>query len=128
MFFDQLKRACSERGTTPTAVVRKLGISSGQVTAWKKGTVPKMNTIESLSTELDVPVSFFFGAELPESLPEDEAELLDIYRQLTKSGKRQLIGKAYELLDAQTTPKAGEELSPPDIDLVSAVLDRGIKK
>ncbi len=58
----------------------------------------------------------------------DEQELITAYRQLSKSGRRQLMGKAYELLDGQAAPKSGNEVSPPDIDLVSTVLDRGIKK
>ena len=128
MFFDQLKKICSERGTSPTAVVKSVGLSSGKVTAWKNGSIPKMNIIQLLADRLEVPVAYFFGSDIPQPLPEDEDELLSIYRRLGKSGQRQLIGKAYELMDGQTAPKSGNEVSPPDIDLVSTVLDRGIKK
>lgn len=60
-------------------------------------------------------------------LTDDEIELLEAYRQLGKSKKRQLLGKAYELLDSQSIPQ-GDKVAPPDVDLVTSVLDRGVKK
>ncbi len=128
MFFDQLKKACGAQNTTPTAIVRKLGLSSGQVTAWKNGTIPKISTVEMLANELNVPIAFFFGVEQPEPLPDDELELIDVYRQLSRSGKRQLLGKAYELLDTQPQQRPGEEVSPPNVSVVTAVHNSGIKK
>lgn len=60
-------------------------------------------------------------------LTDDEIELLEAYRQLSKSKKRQLLGKTYELLDRQSVPQ-GDEVAPPDVDLVTSVLDGRIKK
>ena len=133
MFFDYFREICTKQNTTPTAVVKKLGLSTGKVTAWKNGSIPKNETLQALANALNVPVCALFGGALPgdrkaAALPEDEAELLDIYRQLGKSGKRQLIGKAYELLDAQTSQHSGEEITPPDISVVTAVHNSGIKK
>ncbi len=126
MYYERLNEICKQHGTTPTALLKKLGLSTSKVTAWKNGSLPKMDTMQLISKELKVPISTFFDEDVPEPLPEDAAELLDIYRQLGKSGKRQLIGKAYELLDSQQTPPSGDEISPPNINLVSTVLDRGI--
>ena len=60
-------------------------------------------------------------------LTDDEIELLEAYRQLSKSKKRQLLGKTYELLDRQSVPQ-GDEVAPPDVERVAPVLDRRIKK
>ena len=130
MFFEQLKLICAMRGTTPTSVVRKIGLSSGNVTSWKNGASPKRDILEKLAKELDVPVSAFFGEDVPNmaQLQSDEEELLDVYRQLGKSGKRQLMGKAYELLDGQSTVPTGEEVAPPDVDMVAPIMARGLKK
>ena len=129
MFFDQLKKICSERGTSPTAVVKSVGLSSGKVTAWKNGSIPKMNIIQLLADRLEVPVAYFFGSDIPQPLPEDEDELLSIYRRLGKSGQRQLIGKAHELLDNQVGANPGEEpISPPNIDLATSILHTRVKK
>lgn len=130
MFFEQLKLICSLRGTTPTSVVRKIGLSSGNVTSWKNGASPKTDVLEKLAQELNVPVSAFFDSNAPsqQQLQPDEAELLEVYQKLTKSGKRQLMGRAYELLDGQTAPQAEAGTTPPDIDMVAPIMERGLKK
>lgn len=130
MFFEQFKLICSMRGTTPTSVIRKIGLSSGNVTSWKNGASPKKDVIEKLAQELNVPVSAFFEGGLP-SLPQlqpDEAELLEVYRKLGQSGKRRLMGKAYELLDGQSATQPGNEITPPDLDMVTPIMDRRVKK
>lgn len=58
----------------------------------------------------------------------DSMELLESYKQLSKSKKRQALGKVYELLDSQSISQSGEEVAPPDVDLVTSVLDGRIKK
>lgn len=131
MFFEQLKRLCALKGTTPTALVKRLGLSPSNVTTWKNGTSPKLDVLEKLAAGLDVPVNAFLGADVqPEpALQPDEEELLETYRQLGKSGKRQLIGKAYELLDAQSAHPSGDRVTPPNIDMVTPVMDgRMVKK
>ena len=59
---------------------------------------------------------------------EDIEELVGVFKRLNFSSKRQLIGKAYELLDAQSRQCPGEEVTPPDISVVTAVHNSGIKK
>ena len=130
VFFEQLKRLCALNGTTPTSVVKRIGLSSSNVTSWKNGASPKKDVIEKLAQELNVPVSAFFEGGLP-SLPQlqpDEAELLEVYRKLGQSGKRRLMGKAYELLDGQSATQPGNEITPPDLDMVTPIMDRRVKK
>lgn len=133
MFFDHLKQLCADRGTTPTALARKVGISTSNVTSWKNGASPKLDMVERLADALQVPVSALCESQ-PEptspapSFSAEEMELVEVYRKLDNSGQRRLFGKAYELLDAQEAPKAGEELSPPDISVATAVHNSGIKK
>ena len=128
MYYERLTEICRQNGTTPTALLKKLGLSTSKVTAWKNGSIPKADVIKRISDELGVPVSAFFDDGVASTLPDDELELIEIYRQLAKSGKRQLIGKAYELLDSQNNPQVSAEATPPDIDMVAPVLDRRIKK
>ncbi|MDD6642722.1 MAG: helix-turn-helix transcriptional regulator [Firmicutes bacterium] len=130
MFFEQLKRICALNGTTPTSIVKKLGLSSSNVTSWKNGASPKTDVLEKLAQELNVPVSAFFDSNAPsqQQLQPDEAELLEVYQKLAKSGKRQLMGRAYELLDGQAAPQAEAGTTPPDIDMVAPIMERGLKK
>lgn len=134
MFFEQLKLLCAEKGTTPTALVKKVGFSSATVTSWKNGASPKLDMVEQLADALQVPVTAFFGdrrqieAEAP-IFSAEEIELIDVYRKLDKPGQRRLFGKAYELLDSQNGMNTGDEaISPPNIDLVASLSDSRVKK
>lgn len=57
MFYDRLKRLCEEKGTSPSAVAAAAGMSKANVTGWKNGASPKLDTIISLAKELGAPVA-----------------------------------------------------------------------
>ncbi len=54
MFFDNLKEACFKKGTSPTALLKSLGMSTSSVTSWKKGVTPSIGTVYRLAEYLDV--------------------------------------------------------------------------
>lgn len=130
MYYERLVEICRQHGTTPSALLKKIGLSTSKVTAWKNGSSPKTDVIEKIAQELNVPVSAFFDSNAPsqQQLQPDEAELLEVYQKLAKSGKRQLMGRAYELLDGQAAPQAEAGTTPPDIDMVAPIMERGLKK
>ena len=66
-FWNAFKSLCDERGTTPNAVGRELGLSSGSLTSWKNGRKPKMETIGRLAAYFNVPLSVFFGVPAEET-------------------------------------------------------------
>lgn len=69
------------------------------------------------------------GERISTPLAENESELLEVYKKLNKSRQKQLIGKAYELLDAQEGANTGDEaISPPNVDLVATLSDNRVKK
>jgi len=57
-FFERFYELCKERGETPNSVARKIGGSSGSVTAWKKGTVPRGVTLTKLADYFNVSVDY----------------------------------------------------------------------
>ena len=61
MFFEQLKIRCKEVGTSPTALIIKVGLSRGNLTNWKNGTVPSGKILSELATELDCSVDYLLG-------------------------------------------------------------------
>lgn len=130
MYYERLVEICRQHGTTPSALLKKIGLSTSKVTAWKNGSSPKTDVIEKIAQELNVPVSAFFDSNAPsqQQLQPDEAELLEVYQKLAKSGKRQLMGRAYELLDGQAAPQAEAGTTPPNIDMVAPIMERGLKK
>ena len=54
MFYDRLKQVCAEKGTTVTALIKELNMSSGNVGKWKAGGKPRAETIKLLADKLGV--------------------------------------------------------------------------
>ena len=63
MDFNNFKVACAAKGTSPTALVTKLGLSSGNVTSWKKGGNPSIEILTKIADELDVTTDYLLGSE-----------------------------------------------------------------
>ena len=61
MFYENFKRLCSERGTTPTAVAKAMGISTSMTANWKKGGVPRADTLQKVADHFGVSVSYLLG-------------------------------------------------------------------
>ena len=61
MFYENFKRLCSERGTTPTAVAKAMGISTSMTANWKKGGVPRADTLQKVADYFGVSVSYLLG-------------------------------------------------------------------
>lgn len=64
VFWERFTAACAAKNTSPSAVVKALGLSSGSPTAWKRGTAPSMVTIARIAQLLEYPMDWFYG--LPE--------------------------------------------------------------
>lgn len=63
LFRENLNRICREKGTTLTAMVKSLGISSSKVTAINKGSIPSEDMLLAFAKALDCSVMDFFEDE-----------------------------------------------------------------
>ena len=63
MFWDNFLSLCSRDGLSPNAVAAELGKSSGSVTAWKNGTVPRETTLRKIADYFGVSVDLLIGRE-----------------------------------------------------------------
>lgn len=61
MFYENFKRLCSERGTTPTAVAKAMGISTSMTANWKRGGVPRSDTLQKVADYFGVSTSYLLG-------------------------------------------------------------------
>lgn len=61
MFWKKFERICNERGESPNGVAKKLNISSGSVTWWKKGKIPHNATLKRLADYFGISVGYFTG-------------------------------------------------------------------
>lgn len=56
IFWRNYKRLCEDFGSNPTAVARELGISSGTVTGWKSGRMPRIYALQRIAERFSVAV------------------------------------------------------------------------
>lgn len=54
MFYENLKRACEKRHTSPTAVAQAIEMSKSNVTEWKNGKSPRLDTVYKIAEHLNV--------------------------------------------------------------------------
>lgn len=101
IFAENFKRICKHRGTTPTAIMKKWGMSTSKVSAWYKGSLPKEEMLVLLAKELKCTVKDFFADEedivsAAKPTNEDERDLLHIYRGLSGRDKHKFMVMAYK--------------------------------
>ena len=105
-FAENLKRICDERGTTPTALCKELGLSTSKVSAWYGGSLPKQDVMVTLAKKLDCSVmDFLYDGEdgeqilievMPARKDEDLADILRIYAALSRRDKHDFMSMVYE--------------------------------
>lgn len=97
-FKTNFHRICSERGTSPTALCKRMGLSTSKVNLWNNGSLPKQEMLVRLAKELDCSVmDFFSDEEAPHAvLDSDEREIISIYRKLNRRLKHEMIAATYE--------------------------------
>lgn len=88
MFWENYYNLCKRRATTPNKIAEILGISSGTVTAWKKGSPPNSERLVAIADYFGVSTDYLLGRSGTDpELPEDEIILLSNYRKSTEEGK-----------------------------------------
>lgn len=57
MFYENLKALCKAKGTTLSKVMQEIGLSSGNLSKWKSGGMPRSDTLSKIADCLDVSVN-----------------------------------------------------------------------
>lgn len=107
MFWSVFVGLCAKREVSPNAVAKALGLSSGSVTLWKNGAVPRSTTIRKIADYFGVsPESFLAEADDPaikkapginaEGLSVARKALLDAVDGLTDEQCEKLLGIVLE--------------------------------
>lgn len=63
MFYDIVNNLCKKRKTTITRMAEEIGLSNAAPTSWRKGSVPKLSTVQKISAYFDVSVEYLLGTE-----------------------------------------------------------------
>jgi transcriptional regulator with XRE-family HTH domain len=72
-FWTAFKELCDQNGTSPNAVAKELGLSSGSITAWKNGRTPQFTTIGRIAARFGVGMERFYGLAETEKAPAEPA-------------------------------------------------------
>lgn len=80
MFWTKFSELCHSRGEAPNAVAAKVGVkSTGTVSGWKKGAMPRDGVLSAIAAYFDVPVLYF--SEENEKPAPDGNELTEAQRE-----------------------------------------------
>ena len=109
IFFDQLKKICLDRGTTPTALCKALGLSTALPTNWKNGREPNSSTLQRIADYFGVSTDYLLGKEdtpsrVDVTFTPKEAELVRRMQDLDDDQAQQLL-EYMEFLIAQRKKK-----------------------
>ena len=114
MWYEQFDRLCNENATTPTAFVTNiLGLSSSKVTAWKQGSIPKIEILQQIATYFNVTVGQLFDGKekSPKSdLSDLELEALKKFKQLSDVDKGRILDRMETILESYS-PEQKENVS-----------------
>lgn len=103
-FWMNFDRICRERGTTPTTVVKALGLSTSKLSLWKGGSLPKQDVLVALAKYLDCQVMDFFAEDesVHEPTDDDESDILRIYRMMPREEKHKFMARMYAYYEELT--------------------------
>lgn len=60
MFYEQFVKLCEKNGEKPSPVLKKLGLSTGNITKWSRGASVNSDILTKLSEYFKVPIDYFF--------------------------------------------------------------------
>lgn len=112
-FYKNFVDLCKQRGVSPSAVAKEIGLNNSSVTYWKKGSEPKTSTIEKLADYFNVSPTYFLGLEqrLEENLPDVKerqdvsGEIWDLYKNFSDLGLSERLHSAYRNLSRHAQEK-----------------------
>lgn len=110
VFFDIYKKLCEENGESPYNLPVNLGImkKNSGVAQWKKGSVPRNDTLQILADHFSVSVAYLMGLENKETpRPETEAiseerrALNEMVDKMSKAELLLLIERAERIIESR---------------------------
>lgn len=116
MFWKNFVSLCNKNRTTPTTVVKALGISGGSVTKWKNGSAPRDTTLQSIAEYFGVSPDYF--TEDTKKSPDSENQGIEVSSDVAKHMER--IMK--ELEQEEALMFDGEPLDEESLELIRASL------
>ena len=61
MFYDIFIKLCKERSVSASFVMKEIGLNKSNATFWKRGSIPKGDTLQKLAQYFNVSVDYLLG-------------------------------------------------------------------
>lgn len=81
MFYDRFIELCNQKNIKPTPLVVGMGLSSSNVSQWKKGSTPRPEVLAKLADYFGVSVEYLLTGEQKEKPAHNVDELSDLKKQ-----------------------------------------------
>ncbi|USF26947.1 hypothetical protein N510_001880 [Firmicutes bacterium ASF500] len=115
MFYDRFVELCKAKGMSPAAVAREIGLSNSSTTTWKRGSLPKGDTLQKVADYFGVSVDYLIGKETEKTIGFLISSNIKLFRE--KLGVSQKILAEYigvpveriqDIEDGKALPTIGE--------------------
>lgn len=120
MFYNRFMEICREYGDKPTPVLKKLGISPGNLKRWEGGASITAETLEKVSNYFGVPVDYFFLKDEEKVFTEVQQSEMAIKDD--KNSIRQIYNIARIHPDYIASVLSGRELMESELERVANYL------
>ena len=113
--YTQFKKACRERGTTISTVLKACGRSDGNTGAWKKGTYPRLDIAMDIAEYLGMSLDELCYSDSSHTviLDDNQREWLSIIKRIPED-KQQLCKdfiQTHAAAPVKYDPELGEKIS-----------------
>ena len=112
MFKKNFENICSQRGVSPTSVLRSIGISTSTYSLWTDSSIPRNTTLLKIANNLNVTVEDLLKEESPTPAPtekekdaalagdvdEKRSYLIKLYQSCDEEGRDRLLRQAEQIL------------------------------
>lgn len=98
-FYERYEILCKDAGGTPNGIAKQLGLPSASVTQWKRGTTPRVNTIEKIASFFDVSIDYLQGIsdeKKPAPKGNEREDYIDIIKHMSREELLEFISLAAE--------------------------------
>ncbi len=83
MFYETFQALCAERKLSVSAALKIMGMSSGNMTYWRKGKLPSGVALKRISRFFGVPVDALTKSASTDMLTQDQVRWLHLFDLLT---------------------------------------------
>lgn len=91
-FFDQYTKLCKEQGKSANGAAKEIGLPSSSVTYWKRGSLPRGETLEKIAAYFGVSVDYLQGyTDVKEKPTAGAVSFEDVVKAVKSMDREQLM-------------------------------------